>query len=84
MTEKVVLEVAREAATRAGIEQLAPHDMRRNCARFCHLAGGELDQIQFLLGHVSIQTTERYLGCKQKLHCAVNDKMGLIEPTVFC
>jgi hypothetical protein len=45
----------------------------------CHLAGGELDQIQFLLGHVSIQTTERHLGCKQKLRCAVNDRMG-IEP----
>jgi hypothetical protein len=38
----------------------------------CHVAGGELDQIQFLLGHVSIQTTEHYLGCKQKLRCAVN------------
>ena len=37
------------------------------------------DQIQFLLGHVSIQTTERYLGCKQKLRCAVNDTRG-IEP----
>jgi integrase len=31
---------------------------RRTCARLCHLASGELDQIQFLLGHVSIQTTE--------------------------
>jgi hypothetical protein len=25
-------------------------------------AGGELEQIQFLLGHISIQPTERYLG----------------------
>jgi hypothetical protein len=49
------------------------------CARLCHLAGGELDQIQFLLGHVSIQTTERYLGCKQEFRDAVNDRMG-IEP----
>jgi hypothetical protein len=44
-----------------------------------NLAGGELDQIQFLLGHVSIQRTERYLGCKQKLRVAVNDRFG-IEP----
>ena len=36
-------------------------------------------KIRFLLGHVSIQTTERYLGCKQKLRVAVNDRMG-IEP----
>lgn len=83
MTEKVLWEVVREAAGRAGIEKLAPHDLRRTCARLCHLAGGELDQIQFLLGHVSIQTTERYLGCKQRLHHAVNDKMG-IEPECFC
>ena len=45
----------------------------------CHQAGGELDQIQFLLGHVSIQTTERYLGCKQRFRDAVNDHIGL-EP----
>ena len=79
MTPKVLWEVVKDTATRAGIEKLAPHDLRRTCARLCHSAGGELDQIQFLLGHVSIQTTERYLGCKQKLRIAVNDKLG-IEP----
>jgi len=68
-----------DSAGAAGIDQLAPHDLRRTCARLCHLAGGELDQIQFLLGHVSIQTTEHYFGCKQKLRFAVNDKIG-IEP----
>jgi len=51
MTPKVLWEVVKDAAARAGIEKLAPHDLRRTCARLCHLAGGELDQIQFLLGH---------------------------------
>jgi integrase len=62
-----------------GLPSVAPHDLRRTCARLCHQAGGELDQIQFLLGHVSTQTTERYLGCKQRFHDAVNDHIGL-EP----
>jgi integrase len=82
MSPKVLWDVVRAAAARAGIDKLAPHDLRRTCARLCHLAGGELDQIQFLLGHVSIQTTERYLGCKQKLRIAVNDRLG-IEPEVL-
>ena len=47
MTPKVLWEIVREAASRAGIEKLAPHDLRRSCARLCRLAGGELDQIQF-------------------------------------
>jgi len=51
-------------AARLGVSKLAPHDLRRSCARFCHDSGGELEQIQFLLGHVSVQTTEKYLGCK--------------------
>ena len=54
-------------AKTVGIEKVAPHDLRRTCARLCHVAGGEVEQIQFLLGHVSVQTTERYLGCKQKI-----------------
>jgi len=43
------------------------------------VAGAEIEQIQFLLGHVSVQTTEHYLGCKQRLKNAVNDCIG-IEP----
>lgn len=29
-------------------------------ARLCHVNGGEQEQIRFLLGHVSVLTTERY------------------------
>ena len=80
LTEKAVWQVVREYATKAGIDKLAPHDLRRTCARLCYAAGGELEQIQFLLGHVSIQTTERYLGCKQRIQGAVNDKIGIEPP----
>jgi integrase len=55
------------------------HDLRRTCARLYRAAGGELEQIQFLLSHVSVQTTEPYLGCTQWIASAVNDKIG-IEP----
>jgi integrase len=41
MSPKVRWDVVRAAA---GIDKLAPHDLRRTYARLCHLAGGELDQ----------------------------------------
>jgi integrase len=79
ITEKAVWDIVKESARTVGIAKLAPHDLRRTCARLCHASGGELEQIQFLLGHVSVQTTERYLGCKQRIRSAVNDRIG-IEP----
>ena len=80
VTEKVVWHVVKQYAGQLGLSRLAPHDLRRSCARLCYRAGGELEQIQFLLGHVSVQTTEKYLGCKQRLNEAVNDRIG-IEPS---
>jgi site-specific recombinase XerD len=80
ISEKVVWHVVKQYAARLGLSKLAPHDLRRSCARLCHSAGGELEQIQFLLGHNSVQTTERYLGCKQRFREAVNDGIG-IEPS---
>jgi site-specific recombinase XerD len=79
VTEKLVWHVVKEFAAKIGVSKLAPHDLRRTCARLCRAAGGELEQIQFLLGHISVQTTERYLGCTQRIASAVNDRIG-IEP----
>ena len=76
ITQNVVWYVVKDCAQRVGIKPLAPHDLRRSCARLCHAAGGELEQIQFLLGHASVQTTERYIGCKQDLCRAVNDRLS--------
>ena len=67
VTEKLVWHVVKEFAAKIGVSKLAPHDLRRSCARLCRAAGGELEQIQFLLGHVSVQTTERYHGCNQRI-----------------
>jgi hypothetical protein len=47
------------------------------CAKLCHAAGGNLLQTQFLPGDASIQTTERFLGSRQKLKDAGNDRLGL-------
>lgn len=80
ISEKAIWHVVRSSALKVGIPALAPHDLRRTCARLCRNAGGELDQIQLLLRHVSIQTTERYLGSRQRIRSAVNDRIG-IEPS---
>jgi hypothetical protein len=80
LTAKAVWHIVRDSAHLIGVAKLAPHDLRRSCARLCQEAGGELQQIQMLLGHVSIQTTERYLGSKQRIRYAVNDRIGIEPP----
>ncbi len=77
LTEKVIWQVLDHYAGIAGMPGIAPHDMRRTCAKLCRAAGGDLEQIQLLLGHASVQTTERYLGTRQNLTDAPNDHMGL-------
>lgn len=77
ISTKVIWMIVRDRAKACGLEHIAPHDLRRTCARLCHDAGGELEQIQFLLGHLSVTTTERYLGCKQKIQNAVNDRLAI-------
>jgi site-specific recombinase XerD len=78
ISENVIWYVVRRCAERMRLDHVAPHDLRRTCAKLCHVNGGELEQIQFLLGHVSVLTTERYLGCKQNLEEPVNDRFGCL------
>jgi integrase len=75
--EKVVWQFIKPYAEAAGVPGIAPHDLRRTCAKLCRAGGGELEQIQLLLGHASVQTTERYLGTKQDLVHAPNDTIKL-------
>ena len=77
ISQNVVWYVVKGCCERAGLPHIAPHDLRRTCAKLCHTSGGEIEQIQFLLGHASVQTTERYLGCKQNLGHPVNDLFRL-------
>jgi integrase len=66
----------REYGRRIEQDQLAPHDLRRTTAKLCRANGRELEQIQLLLGHASVQTTERYLGTKQNLTDVPNGQLG--------
>ena len=75
--EKVVWQMLQKYAEAVGVLGIAPHDLRRTCAKLCRASGGELDQIQMLLGHASVQTTERYLGTKQDLVHPPNDAIKL-------
>ena len=77
LNEKVIWQLIRPYAEVAGVAGMAPHDCPRTCAKLCRAAGGELEQIQMLLGHASVQTTERYLSIKQNLTHAPNDGIKL-------
>jgi len=77
ISQNVFWYVVKNCCERAGLHHIAPHDLRRTSAKLCHTNGGEIEQIQFLLGHASVQTTERYLGCKQNLGHPVNDLFHL-------
>jgi integrase len=55
MSDRVDWNVVKDHAAKFGLPR--PADLRRYYARLCQAAGGELEQIQFLLGHVSVQTS---------------------------
>jgi integrase len=60
LSDWAVWSVVEQSSKQIGIEHFGAHDRRHTCAKLCCKNGGDLEQIKFLLGHSSIQTTERY------------------------
>ena len=75
--------MTREYGAQIGKPNLSPHDLRRTCARLCRASGAALEQIQLLLGHASVQTTERYIGTLQELASTVNDNLPIALAGTF-
>jgi integrase len=67
MTPQALYKLVNEYSRKVLGFTIAPHDLRRSCAKIAKEHGAPMDQIQFMLGHKSIQTTERYLGTQQNL-----------------
>jgi site-specific recombinase XerD len=57
--------------------EVAPHDLRRTFARLALNGGAEMKQIQYSLGHRSVQTTEVYVGNVQDLEDAPGNPLGI-------
>lgn len=76
--EKAVWRLVLKYAAQTSLGKLAPHDLRRTCAKLFRKAGVNLEQISCCLV-MPPSTTERYLGTELELAVAVNDGLGL-EP----
>ncbi|HWT78633.1 MAG TPA: site-specific integrase, partial [Candidatus Methylomirabilis sp.] len=55
---------------------IAPHDLRRTFAKLAFAADPRLDQVQVVLGHASVKTTEAYLGLSQDLKNSPGDRIA--------
>jgi integrase len=78
MSSQAIYEVIKIAGQQAGF-QIAPHDLRRTFAKLAYAADPRIEQIQLVLGHASIRTTELYLGTAQDLQHSPGDRIPLCE-----
>jgi integrase len=73
ITDRAVWMIVQQAARRAGLSKVSPHDLRRSFARGAYEAGVSFELIRQTLGHSNIATTERYVNSVLELDHAATD-----------
>lgn len=79
LTPQAIYNIVKEHVLAAGLfnskgePALAAHDLRRTAAALALKGGADLRQIQQMLGHASITTTERYLEPMRSLQVTAGD-----------
>jgi integrase len=76
LTSQTIWHIVHRAAARIGVQNFGPHDLRRTCAKHCRARGADIEQIQFMLGHADVRTTQRYLGTDLDLEHTPNDLLA--------
>jgi site-specific recombinase XerD len=61
MTAQAIFKTVRYYAQHCGFPDVAAHDLRRTAANLALKGGADIREIQYMLGHASILTTEKYL-----------------------
>ena len=72
-----IFELVRKYGALIGVPELAAHDLRRTYAQLGYQAGVPITQISILLGHSSVQVTQKYLDLHLDLDSTSSDFIPL-------
>jgi len=68
-----ILGIAGEHKAMIGLPELAAHELRRTFAQIGYDSGIPITQISILLGHSSVEVTQRYLNLDLDLEVTASD-----------